>query len=890
MFSAIKQIGNTYPIWIVQSLKSNKKDLLLAYKEICLSLYEDSDVFRDCDEVDRNQWHNALAEFIEHTNCYMEALRLVEADKQLEFVENVIKKVKSSSYLYEPERKIRIMMSVFVLSKFTMREQIVPLFEAIIERHSDAHFKANYLEALKDVLSVFIESECNEINKITRISNRFTKDRVKALIKAIAILILLQKDGQVDTSMLRSMLYRYASLVSNKGKDNLLEKAYSNLLKTNSDQLEFSWIDLEDNDIITEKRTDRVALLCSKLSNTSSPKVRKAYKYHSEKGIIDLGSDINIYQFPESESKNKAFNDDILKWNRTRIWLNERLKEKVVQGETNIANLQIMWNEVEKSFFSTSLSCKKASRKTYLPSEGEQVNIRVTNKIDLYHFECVVEQPPYVGKGSISIDKIVHYPVRTDIDSFQSEDGRPLRIKAKVHKITQDGMIEFSLLDNIGTYIYDTVEIGDTTECVISKIDGKNYTCVSENGYALQFFKSEVEVDLYKDEIVEVEITNKWPNGNVRGRFIRLVEDADPIPLKDAFTRLMDSYTEGNVYEEEEIKKDVSEDLALSISDLREFIHIVDYKAMTESELSATYNYTAFCRILSFLIEDNALADYYETRMKLIKKLYELGLNGCIDIDELKRQMSEANDIILKFPELNDMMTQFFIVSLLGKTWEEGKLWMLARENDNETIQRLARLVLSYNLLNDLNVDEQREQIRNKISELLHIDVKIPMAEYIGVEDECTEFKTSLVYPAGNNMQYDIEKQMNEILQVICGFLNHKGGILYIGVNDSGYVSGLENDFRFFCKGQSDYDLVKAKDEMLNRFHQGIRRIGTLATEEITADFVNDKYLKIEIKPFKGLVKLEGQVYVRRGPTISIVEPKEWKELETSRLKLYAHP
>lgn len=891
LFSAISHIENTFPIWLVQSLKSNKKDFLYAYKNICLSIYEDSDVFCNCDETERNQWHKALAGFIEHTNCYIEALRLIEADKQLEYVDNVIKKVKSSSYLYEPERKIRIMMSVFVLSKFSMREQIVPLFDAIIERHSDDHFKANYLGAMKDVLRVFIETERKEIDKITRISNKFTKDRVKTLIKAIAILILLSKDDQVDTFLLRSMLYRYASLISNKGKDNLLEKAYSNFLKTNLDHLEFSWMDLEDNDLITEKRTDRVTLLCSKLASTSAPVVQKRYKFQSEKGNIYLGSDINIYQVPESKSKNKAFNDDILKWNQTRIWLKERLKEKVVQGETNISKLQIMWNEVEKSFFSATLSGKKPSKKTYLPSEGEDVYIRVTHKIDLYHFGCVIEQPPYEGKGTINIKKIVHYPVvQADLDSFQSNDGLSLLFEAKVHKINPNGEIEFSLSDNIGTYIYNTVKIGDIVECVISMIDKNKYTCVSAEGYALQFYKSDAE-EIDMGTIVEVEIIKKWPSGNVRGNLVRVVEDVEPISLtealKDAFTYLMKCYTNGSVYKEpEEDKNNQTEEESLSLNDILEFIHIVDYKAMIESELSSTYNYTAFCRLLSLMIGDSPLCDYYEMRMVLIKKLYELGLNGSIDIDELNKQMSEADDILFKFPELNDMVTQFFIISLLGKPWEEGKLWMLARENDNETIQRLARLVLSYNLLNGLNVDEHKEQIRNRISELLNIDVKIPMAEYIGVEDEFTEFKTSLVYPAGNSMQYDIEKQMNVILKVICGFLNHKGGILYVGVNDSGYVSGLENDFRFFSKGKPNYDLTKARDEMRNRFNQGANQLGTLATKNIFLKFSSDnKYLKIEIKPSQELVKFEGKVYVRRDTSTFPVEQKQLKELEASRNK-----
>ena len=77
------------------------------------------------------------------------------------------------------------------------------------------------------------------------------------------------------------MLYRYASLISNKGKDNLFEKAYTHLLIKNSEPLEFNWRDLDDSAIITEKRTDRITLLCSKLANTPLfQKADKKYKIH----------------------------------------------------------------------------------------------------------------------------------------------------------------------------------------------------------------------------------------------------------------------------------------------------------------------------------------------------------------------------------------------------------------------------------------------------------------------------------------------------------------------------------------------------------------------------------------------------------------------------------
>ena len=145
LLSAINSIEGTFPVWLVQNYKSNKKDLLLAYKNICLYVYEDSDVFSHCDESEKKKLHSKLDEVIEHTNCYIEALHLIESGKHIDYVDDVIRKVKDSGYLYEPKKKMRILMSVFVLSKFSMREQIEPLFDAIIEKHGDVHFQDNYL-------------------------------------------------------------------------------------------------------------------------------------------------------------------------------------------------------------------------------------------------------------------------------------------------------------------------------------------------------------------------------------------------------------------------------------------------------------------------------------------------------------------------------------------------------------------------------------------------------------------------------------------------------------------------------------------------------------------------------------------------------------------------
>jgi predicted HTH transcriptional regulator len=57
-------------------------------------------------------------------------------------------------------------------------------------------------------------------------------------------------------------------------------------------------------------------------------------------------------------------------------------------------------------------------------------------------------------------------------------------------------------------------------------------------------------------------------------------------------------------------------------------------------------------------------------------------------------------------------------------------------------------------------------------------------------------------------MRPDIEKQTFNIMKELCAFLNHKGGILYLGVNDQGGGQGLEEDmkYEYFRDSRDKYD------------------------------------------------------------------------------------
>jgi predicted HTH transcriptional regulator len=74
------------------------------------------------------------------------------------------------------------------------------------------------------------------------------------------------------------------------------------------------------------------------------------------------------------------------------------------------------------------------------------------------------------------------------------------------------------------------------------------------------------------------------------------------------------------------------------------------------------------------------------------------------------------------------------------------------------------------------------------------------------------EFKSSIVFPA-DEYGPNIGKQLGVICRSIAGFMNAEGGTLYIGVSDSGYICGIENDYGHLNDNEHDTYVYKADDD-----------------------------------------------------------------------------
>jgi hypothetical protein len=180
------------------------------------------------------------------------------------------------------------------------------------------------------------------------------------------------------------------------------------------------------------------------------------------------------------------------------------------------------------------------------------------------------------------------------------------------------------------------------------------------------------------------------------------------------------------------------------------------------------------------------------------------------------------------------------------------------------TISKLARLVQTINTTSDMLSGSAINIIRREIIRTLSIEtendtnLEDDSREYIGVESSTQEFKESIVFPPDNHMQPSPTTQARNVMRGICAFLNSEtGGTLYIGVNDQGYVVGIENDMKalkcYTIDSYTRYVLDKA-----------IEFMGVDAASYINMEPMYDnRCLAIQVSSHPRIIEIENKAYIR---------------------------
>ena len=102
----------------------------------------------------------------------------------------------------------------------------------------------------------------------------------------------------------------------------------------------------------------------------------------------------------------------------------------------------------------------------------------------------------------------------------------------------------------------------------------------------------------------------------------------------------------------------------------------------------------------------------------------------------------------------------------------------------------------------------QNQQKVMPIGENVHSSISVDSLNVLNLpsdgESKYVEYKSSLVYPAGET-EPDVDKQLGHVIvRVVASFMNSDGGCVYVGIRDNGEVCGIENEVAFLNKNSED--------------------------------------------------------------------------------------
>jgi hypothetical protein len=162
-----------------------------------------------------------------------------------------------------------------------------------------------------------------------------------------------------------------------------------------------------------------------------------------------------------------------------------------------------------------------------------------------------------------------------------------------------------------------------------------------------------------------------------------------------------------------------------------------------------------------------------------------------------------------------------------------------------------------------------------------HETIDILKESRFGQEGPTIEFKSSLIYPAGQ-VEPDIDKQMFTILRVIASFSNSVGGTLYIGVDDQGDVCGINDDIPLLnsSKNADKFKYQLNADGYENKIRTAVkehmsREVNVNLNIKFCKDEDNPKliYCAIEVPPSPEPIFIDNEhLYQRAGNMIQILK------------------
>ena len=827
--------------WI-QNLINKKIDLMTVRMD-CSDILELSELLDLCSDAERDYYQERLTTLIEQLGYYIKAAKLIgnQDDKNStetpdHFINSLFNKLRISGFVYHPIKNFNILASLFLSKPELMNSRIKELLDIICQRNIESWKKEPFNSAIIKLLELYIR-EC---------------------------------DGRID-----------------KTKDNI------ELIKNNMQALALQLL-LHSNAHLMNYTMDNIGLIPHYIASLyPGGKIDTVNSFTQNRIKLMVSADgIQLFSSGADSTLKPVFPKDLGLWQGLQVFLDGKTNTNLNNAKPNdITPYQKIWEEIENELFNVASAVTAPivkTKKQHHINEIVRISFIRQDVSNRNKYWCKIEDE-IGGDGYIMVGDIVPYTITTSLRHFLAPDGSRYIFEARIID-DEDGSFHFSMLKEMKEAALDYYTYDEDIICSLggASIQGGLAPAVSKEGISVSIKNAGEFEGVGKNTIVKCRLL-----GRGTGTFHIQCEMTDvtsyDFDMTSAFRILMEDYSVGKISENisSQEEEDILEsDRVLDESYVREIIFLIDRMAIIDKDYVKSYNYLAFARTLCLLIGWEAQAAYYKGRMDIITMLHYFARNSKVDeqrLEQLENVNAElfSNNIILR-----ERFLQLQAVSFLDKPEHNDDLYEVAKNNPN--LHELASLVLAYNITKTSKMESTATDIHNRIKQQLNLKGFETGLKLYGTGEETidTEYKTSIVFPAGNSHSANPDKQMEEIMKVINSFLNTVGGTLYVGVNDYGLGTGVEEDLNYtLYYGDKDKYLRAIPDAMSIKWGNSL---ATTYIEDIYFDSSNhDKdILVVKIKPHQMGVPFDGHYYVRVGSTKRKLTKEEFAEYQKLNRKL----
>ncbi|MCH5229934.1 MAG: ATP-binding protein [Muribaculaceae bacterium] len=891
------QICTTYITeWLVacrDDLKKLRKicERLELGKKLALYMVQESDFLRACSNEHRTLLQGRISNYVELFEQYRLAASMILDKTHVEYIDRMFKRLKNSGYLYKPAMQIRVMMTILKLRPELINSRMGELFEALHNWDYSNWESEPFRAALVQQLQLFIEENLDKINNLPANDSSQDSKVIVRMILAIAIQRLLANEtDNIDLNLNRARLYRYISYLSPAEVNTLLEKNIFSLLGIEWPN-EYTWNDTENPTLLFVKSSyplsiDEEGKMITKSYITSQAELHlSSNKLH----IIGQGADPDTTVIPNS----------MFDWLSPIISTVDSINFPHTKKSKDLKALSQVWSDIAWSLFGGKDTGIERIEKRF-PDEGDDTmividDIRITDsghEKQRLQFHCTIHDDTLYGEGWMPCDALhmigwLSYkdiPGNYDgsLDFAHDANGEALLFPATVH-VKPDGSLIFNMKRQIEEYLLETSYPGMESTAIVTYLDKINnaWLCLSETGATYKVACDESTEHLNGGMMVRVKYIEQDRSMTTPQFFIgELAPNDENLPSNIKKSEYLKNLMHGlGVKDDKELPYQVMEsDQVMSKEELEELIYVLQRRAFSETEYIKAYNFLGLGSLLCRLADSKKLEREISVHMKLLEFLQEFSRNRRLDYNVVE----SFEDQVKNSPMLERLYTRIKIVSDIDSNHNTPGLWEISQNPRNETEGKLASLVLSYNML-PKELEDSRKQILNEISNLLNINNAVSTAKYYGDESQTIEFKSSLVFSSKSGSRPDPRGQLHEITHIICGFMNARGGKLYIGVNDSGYENGLNDDLTF-RRNRGEKATIDALIVDLQNHLDRTLPTHAKAHWEISSDPESKKgVIIVDVKAVRQPVELDGIIYVRASSTTKPRLGEEREEFIKSR-------